>query len=55
MKNKKKKRIIDLRRFIQNDLKDEKMYDENGSYTGLPAEYYYDGISGEPVQDADDL
>ena len=51
-KKKKKKRVIDLRRFLTSNMT---MPDENGSYTGMPAEYFYDGIENEPVQDADDL
>ncbi len=49
---KKKKQVIDLRRFLRSDMT---MPDENGSYTGMPSEYYYEGIENEPVQDADDL
>ena len=58
MKNKNKKntrnnkKIIDLRRFFETKMV---MPDENGSYTGMPAEYYYDSSEDSPVQDADDL
>ncbi len=52
--DKKKKRIIDLRRFFDRD--ERIISDVDGSYTGMPAEYYYDNVSdAEPVQDADDL
>ena len=29
--------------------------DDNGSYTGMTKETYYNGVPEEPVQDADDL
>ena len=51
-KKKNEKKIIDLRRFMESEAV---MRDENGSYTGMPAEYYYDGVMNEPVQDSDDL
>lgn len=50
-KDKKKKKIIDLSRFLSGTV----TMDENGSYTGMPDEYYYEGIENEPVQDEDDL
>lgn len=46
------KEIIDLTKFMYPEMVS---YDENGSYTGMPNETYYDGILSEPVQDADDL
>ncbi len=54
MKNnkKKKKRIIDLSRFIQPEMSKP---DSNGSYTDMPADYYYSADMDEPIQDADDL
>ena len=48
----KKKKVIDLRRFFESEAV---MPDENGSYTGMPAEFYNEGIIEKPVQDADDL
>ena len=50
--SRRKKKIIDLRRFMESEAV---MRDENGSYTGMPAEYYYDGVMDEPIQDEDDL
>ena len=46
------KRIIDLRRFLEQDMVRP---DPNGSYTDMPQDYYTDGVIEEPVQDADDL
>ena len=46
------KEIIDLSKFI---LPDMVKLDDNGSYTGMTKETYYDGILEKPVQDADDL
>lgn len=46
------KEIIDLAKFIHPEMV---VYDENGSYTGMTDETYYDGILEEPIQDADDL
>lgn len=50
--NKKKKKIIDLRRFIEPEMS---MPDPNGSYTGVTEDMLFDGDMDEPVQDADDL
>lgn len=46
------KEIIDLRKFFHPEMV---QLDDNGSYTGITKETYYDGILEEPVQDADDL
>lgn len=46
------KEIIDLRKFFHPEMV---QLDDNGSYTGITKETYYDGIMEEPVQDADDL
>ncbi len=46
------KEIIDLRKFFHPEVV---QLDDNGSYTGITKETYYDGILEEPVQDADDL
>ncbi len=49
---KKKKKIIDLRRFIEPEMTN---LDQNGSYTGVTEDMFYDADMDEPVQDADDL
>ena len=46
------KEIIELSKFIHPDMV---KLDDNGSYTGMTKETYYDGILEKPVQDADDL
>ena len=46
------KEIIDLSKFIHTDMV---KLDDNGSYTGMTKETYYNGVPEEPVQDADDL
>lgn len=46
------KKVIDLTNFISPDMV---KYDENGSYTGMTKETYYDDVLEQPVQDADDL
>ncbi len=46
------KEIIDLRKFFHPEVV---QLDDNGSYTGITKETYYDGILEEPVQDSDDL
>lgn len=46
------KEIIDLRKFFHPEVV---QLDDNGSYTGITKETYYDGVLEEPVQDADDL
>lgn len=54
-KNNKKntKRIIDLTSYINPEMVKN---DVNGSYTGIPADMYYNNELDEiPVQDADDL
>ncbi|MCR5208473.1 MAG: hypothetical protein K6C14_08365 [Eubacterium sp.] len=49
----KKKQIIDLSRFLEPEMS---VFDENGSYTGVTKETYYDADMDEaPIQDADDL
>ncbi len=50
---KKKKRIIDLRRFFDRDEKI--ISDVDGSYTGTPVVRFTNLGDNEPVQDADDL
>ncbi len=50
--DKKKKQIIDLRRFMEPELM---KLDDSGSYTGITEDMIYDGDMDEPVQDADDL
>ena len=44
--------IIDLRKFFHPEVI---QLDENGSYTGITKDTYYDGVLEEPIQDADDL
>ena len=51
-KKDKKKKIIDLSRFIRPEME---IIDENGSYTGLTSEMVYRGDREQPIQDADDL
>lgn len=46
------KEIIDLSRFIYPDMVE---LDDNGSYTGVTKDTFYDGELEEPIQDADDL
>ncbi|MDD6729277.1 MAG: hypothetical protein PUE08_08690 [Eubacteriales bacterium] len=50
---KNKKQIIDLTSYISPESVN---CDVNGSYTGIPADMYYNNELDElPVQDADDL
>jgi len=49
---KKKKKIIDLTSYISPEMIN---CDVDGSYTGVPADMYYNGELEQPVQDADDL
>ncbi len=52
-KKNKKKKIIDLSRFIHPEMT---MPDENGSYTGVTEDMLFDAdMDDAPVQDADDL
>ena len=51
-KEKKKKKVIDLRRFFETELEN---IDENGSYTGVTEGMLSGGADDMPVQDADDL
>lgn len=44
--------IIDLSKFIYPEMTN---LDENGSYTGMTKEAFYDGVLEQPIQDADDL
>ena len=46
------KAIIDLTRFISPKTA---KFDPDGSYTGVPNEVFYNNVTEEPVQDADDL
>lgn len=46
------KAIIDLTRFISPETA---KFDPDGSYTGVPNEVFYNNVTEEPVQDADDL
>ena len=46
------KEIIDLRKFFHPEVV---QLDDNGSYTGITKETYYDRVLEEPIQDADDL
>ncbi|MGN1122842.1 MAG: hypothetical protein ACI4RR_00745 [Eubacterium sp.] len=49
----KKKQIIDLTSYLSPEMVN---CDVNGSYTGVPADMYYnDELDEIPVQDADDL
>ncbi len=49
----KKKQIIDLTSYLSPEMVN---CDVNGSYTGIPADMYYnDELDEIPVQDADDL
>lgn len=51
--NKNNKQIIDLTSYISPEMVNS---DVNGSYTGIPADMYYNNELDEiPVQDADDL
>lgn len=47
-----KKQIIDLTSYISPEMVNS---DVDGSYTGIPANTYYDDEPETPVQDADDL
>lgn len=51
-KDKKKKKIIDLRRFMEPEMMS---LDDSGSYTGVTEGMLFDGDMDEPIQDADDL
>lgn len=51
-KNHGKKPIIDLTSYISPDMVN---CDVDGSYTGIPADMYYNDELEQPVQDADDL
>lgn len=52
-KSKQKKQIIDLTSYLSPEMVNS---DTNGSYTGIPADMYYNNELDEmPVQDADDL
>lgn len=51
-KNQNKKPIIDLTSYISPDMVN---CDVDGSYTGIPADMYYNDEPEQPVQDADDL
>lgn len=46
------KEIIDLTKFIYPDMVN---LDDNGSYTGVTKQGFFDGKYDNPVQDADDL
>ena len=46
------KAIIDLTRFISPETA---KFAPDGSYTGVPNEVFYNNVTEEPVQDADDL
>ena len=51
--DKNKKQIIDLTSYLSPEMVQS---DVNGSYTGIPADMYYNNELDEtPVQDADDL
>ncbi len=51
-KNENKKPIIDLTSYLSPDMVN---CDVDGSYTGIPADMYYNDELEQPVQDADDL
>lgn len=51
-KQNKKKPVIDLTSYLSPEIVNA---DINGSYTGVPAETYYNDELTEPIQDADDL
>lgn len=51
-KNNRKKPIIDLTSYISPEMVN---CDVDGSYTGIPADMYYNDELETPVQDADDL
>lgn len=51
-KNKDKKPVIDLTSYINPEMVN---CDVDGSYTGIPADMYYNDELEQPVQDADDL
>lgn len=51
-KNHGEKPIIDLTSYISPDMVN---CDVDGSYTGIPADMYYNDELEQPVQDADDL
>lgn len=50
--NNRKKPIIDLTSYISPEMVN---CDVDGSYTGIPADMYYNDELETPVQDADDL
>ncbi len=51
--NNTQKEIIDLTSYLSPEMVNS---DVNGSYTGVPADMYYNGeLDEQPVQDADDL
>jgi hypothetical protein len=50
--NQNKKQVIDLTSYLSPDIVD---CDVDGSYTGVPADMYYNDELEQPVQDADDL
>ena len=50
--NKDKKPVIDLTSYISPEMVN---CDVDGSYTGIPADMYYNDELEQPVQDADDL
>ena len=51
-KNQNNKSIIDLTSYISPEMVNS---DVNGSYTGIPADMYFNDELEQPVQDADDL
>lgn len=51
-KSNNKKPIIDLTSYLSPDMVN---CDVDGSYTGIPADMYYNDELEQPVQDADDL
>lgn len=51
-KKQSKKPIIDLTSYLSPDMVN---CDVDGSYTGIPADMYYNDELEQPVQDADDL
>ena len=51
-KDKRKKKVIDLRRFLEPEMS---VVDEDGSYTGITKEMLKNEPDAMPVQDADDL
>ena len=49
---KKHKKIIDLRRFFENEAAPSY---ENNMHTGMPSEYYYDDVISDSTDETNEL